>query len=144
MLRLGKARLPRSHKGLDFGANQEEEEEEQEEEEICREPNRRSHRKLVFRAQTMPGCAALLLFLMVLPVGSDGRRIRKRGLNHKVRLQTVRTEISSRISAGRFHSKVLESVWNSGGSVSRSCFHTSRADLWLRREVNGLASPWFK
>lgn len=138
MLRLGKARLPRSHKGLDFRADHGKEEEE---EEICREAKRRSHRKLVFRAHTMPGCAVLLLFLMVLPMGSDARRIRKRGLNHKVRLQTVRTEISSSLSAGRFHSKVLECVWNSGGSVSQSCFHTSRADLWLRCEVNGLASP---
>lgn len=37
-----------------------------------------------------------------------------------------------------FQSKVLESIWNSGGSVSQSCFHTTRAVLWLRWEVNGL------
>lgn len=34
----------------------------------------------------MPGCAVLLLSLVVLSMGSDARRIRKRGLNHKVRL----------------------------------------------------------
>ncbi|CAF98879.1 unnamed protein product [Tetraodon nigroviridis] len=38
----------------------------------------------------MPGCAALLLFLAVLPTGCDAGRIRKRGLNHKVSLRGVR------------------------------------------------------
>lgn len=44
---------------------------------------------LVFREGAMPGCAVLLLllFLVVLPTGSDARRIRKRGLNHKVRME---------------------------------------------------------
>lgn len=37
--------------------------------------------------QTMPGSVVLLLLsLLVLSTGSDARRIRKRGLNHKVRL----------------------------------------------------------
>lgn len=38
--------------------------------------------------QTMPGSVLLLLLLslLVLSTGSDARRIRKRGLNHKVRL----------------------------------------------------------
>lgn len=72
--------------------------------------NRGRRRKLVFRARTMPGCAALLLFLVVLPMGSDARRIRKRGLNHKVRLHTLRTEIISNLSTSWFQGKVLESI----------------------------------
>lgn len=40
----------------------------------------------------MPGCAVLLLSLVVLSMGSNARRIRKRGLNHKVRLQILRSE----------------------------------------------------
>lgn len=83
----------------------------------------------------MPGCAALLLLLIlvVLPMGSDARRIRKRGLNHKVRLPTLRTEIVSRLAAlGAKCLKVLESAGDTGGSVSQSCVHTTRAVLWLR------------
>lgn len=36
------------------------------------------------RTQTMPGSLLVLLSLLVLSTGSDARRIRKRGLNHKV------------------------------------------------------------
>lgn len=57
------------------------------------------HRKFVFRAQTMPGCAVLLLSLVVLSMGSNARRIKKRGLNHKVRLQILRTEFYLHLSA---------------------------------------------
>lgn len=39
------------------------------------------------RMGSVPGCAVLLLVsLLVLSTGSDARRIRKRGLNHKVKL----------------------------------------------------------
>lgn len=41
-----------------------------------------------FGTQTMLGSVVLLLSLLVLSTGSDARRIRKRGLNHKVGLQT--------------------------------------------------------
>lgn len=44
--------------------------------------------ELGFRTQTMPGSVVLLLSLLVLSTGSDARRIRKRGLNHKVGLLT--------------------------------------------------------
>lgn len=36
----------------------------------------------------MPGSVVLLLSLLILVTGSDARRIRKRGLNHKVGLLT--------------------------------------------------------
>lgn len=48
----------------------------------------RESSELGFRTQTMPGSVVLLLSLLILSTGSDARRIRKRGLNHKVRLLT--------------------------------------------------------
>lgn len=52
------------------------------------EGRRRESVGVGFGTRTMLGSVVLLLSLLVLSTGSDARRIRKRGLNHKVGLQT--------------------------------------------------------